>query len=152
MKCRIYRINRAMSLPSRAHSSDAGMDVYASEDAAFKPGETKLIPLGIIVEAPEGFHWKLFLRSSMACKRGFSLKNGVGIVDHEYSGIADEMKACIQAPECHHGYGYGPVFEIKAGERIGQILLEKNYEVEWDEQEDRAFAGPSRGGFGSSGQ
>jgi dUTP pyrophosphatase len=127
------------------------MDVYASETVVFKPGQTRLVPLGIIVEAPEGFHWKLFLRSSVGWKRGFSLANGVGIVDHEYAGPEDEMKACLKAPECHQGYGYGPFFEIKMGERIGQILLERNYEIEWDEQEDRDFAGATRGGFGSTG-
>lgn len=142
-KVRIYRICKDNPLPTQANPKDAGWDVYSSEDTVFKFGETKLVPLGIIAEAPEGFHFKLCLRSSMALKRGFRLSNGVGIVDHSYAGEKDEMKAILTSWNDED-------VVIKKGERIGQLLLERNYDIEWVEQVDSKFRGKSRGGFGSS--
>jgi len=140
---RIYRICKDNPLPNRAHDTDAGYDVYAAETVEFCKGETRLVPLGIIAEAPKGFHFKLCLRSSLAYKRKFMLANGVGIVDHSYAGENDEMKVIL--------YFKGDYEEIKKGERVGQLLLERNYNIEWDEQDSPDFRGGSRGGFGSTG-
>lgn len=168
MKCRIYRINKDNPLPKKAHPSDAGWDVYASEDVKFFEDQTKLVPLGIIAEAPAGFYWQLVLRSSMAIKRGFSLGNSIGVIDSSFAGEKDEIKAIIKAPTnfnslpnlsdrlCENGV-YDEVCSgkefimIKAGERIGQLILQKVIDFEWDEQEERNFAGESRCGFGSTG-
>lgn len=167
MKCRIYRINKNNPLPARAHSTDAGWDVYASEDVKFFEDQTKLVPLGIIAEAPVGFYWQLVLRSSMAIKRGFSLGNSIGIIDSSFSGEKDEIKAIIKAPAnfnslpnlsdrlCENGVcdkicSGKEYLMIKSGERIGQLILQKVIDFEWDEQEERDFVGQSRGGFGST--
>jgi len=143
---RIYRINKNNPLPSQANSGDAGMDVYCSETTIFKPGEKKAVPLGIIVEAPMGYHFKLCIRSSVAFKRGFKLVNSVGIIDSGFSGPEDEVKILLEAPS--------NIFEeviLEEGERLGQLLLEKNETIVWEEQEDRDFNKTSRGGIGSSG-
>lgn len=152
MKVKIYRIDKGNPVPSQANKNDAGWDLYASEDVIFDFGEIKLVPLGIIAQAPEGFHFKLCLRSSMAKKRGFILANGVGIIDSSYCGENDEIKALIKArviDKCDYTDDF-PI--IKKGERIAQLILERNNEIEWDEQEDRNFGGISRGGFGSTGK
>jgi dUTPase len=73
------------------------------------------------------------------------LANSVGVIDNLFSGPDDEIKMIIQ-----YTGGFFPDI-IKKGERVGQLILEKNNEIEWDEQEDRNFAQVSRGGFGSSG-
>jgi len=41
---------------------------------------------------------------------------------------------------------------IEEGERVAQLILEKNNEIEWDEQDVPNFVSSSRGGFGSTGQ
>jgi dUTP pyrophosphatase len=146
-KVRIFRINKNNPLPSQANTGDAGYDVYASEDILFSSGDVKLVPLGIIAEAPKGFHFKLCLRSSMAYKRGFRQPNAPGIIDHLYAGKDDEIKLMLEAPNLK----LDETVLIKEGERVGQLILEKNNPIEWDEQNDRDFVGKSRGGFGSSG-
>lgn len=164
MKVRIYRINKELPLPTYACGGDAGIDIYASEDVFFEPNEIKLVRTGIIAEAPEGFHFKLALRSSMARKRGFMLANGVGIIDSQFCGEQDEIQVLLKAPNSgfeiktewernEKGFmGYRRGCWIKTGERIAQLILEKNQEIEWEEQEERNFKGSSRGGFGSSGK
>ena len=146
MKCSIYRIHKDVSLPTKNKPSDAGWDVYSPEDFDIPAGVPTVVRLGIIVRAPEGFHWKLVLRSSAAFKRGFRLINSVGIIDSSYAGYGDEVGALLE----YSGYA-GSYGRISKGERVCQLLLEKNEEVEWVEEEDRNFAGSSRGGIGSSG-
>ena len=151
LKCKIYRINKSNPLPEQANWLDAGYDVFASENVEFGLGETKLVPLGIIAEAPKGYHFKLFIRSSIPYKRGFCIANSVGIIDSEYCGPKDEIQIMLRAPYA------GTKFDLRehvitAGERIGQLILERNVGIEWDEQDSPDFAESSRGGFGSSGE
>ena len=103
----------------------------------------------------------------MAYKKGFTLANSVGIIDNLYCGENDEIKVMLKAPEKgydlkqHYGTeekeNDGIIYTLSFGcfinksDRIAQLILEKNNEIEWEEQEDRNFAGKSRGGFGSSG-
>jgi dUTP pyrophosphatase len=147
MKIKIYRTCKDNPLPTQANPNDAGWDVYAAEDVEFLQGQTIMVSLGIIAQAPKGFHFKLCIRSSLS-RKGFLLANGVGIVDSKFCGPEDEMKMILRAPE---RLNYPPII-IKKGQRIGQLILEKNNDIEWDEQEDRNFGGESRGGFGSTGE
>jgi dUTP pyrophosphatase len=155
MKVRIYRICKDNPLPSQANSGDAGWDCYAAADVVFHSDEIKLVPLGIIAEAPQGFHFKLCIRSSMAWKRGYTILNAPGIVDATYSGEKDQIFAVMKSP-CLETAEYKGLdksnLTIKKGERVAQLILEKNNDIEWDEQDVPNFRSESRGGFGSSGQ
>lgn len=154
MKVRIYRLCKDNPLPTQGNQGDAGWDCYAAEDVVFYPNEIRLVPLGIIAEAPEGFHFKLCIRSSMAWKKGFQLVNGVGIIDHQFAGQKDQIHALMKAPsEGTIGMKglYMEDITIKKGDRIAQLILEKNNDIEWDEQDVPNFRETSRGGFGSTG-
>lgn len=155
MEVKIYRINESNPLPSQANENDAGYDVYVSKTTEFFPDQILLVPLGIIAQAPNGFHFKLCLRSSMGFKRGFTMPNSVGIIDSAYSGANDEIKIMLKAPSWEtmkHKNIKEEDLIIEEGERVGQLILEQNNKIEWVIQEDRNFAGKSRGGFGSSGK
>jgi dUTP pyrophosphatase len=145
MKVKIYRTCKKNPLPVQAHPGDAGFDVFSAEDSIFDINEIKMFSIGIIAQAPVGYHFKLCLRSSMGANRGFVIPNGFGIIDSGYAGPSDEMKMIL----LWTGKGEG---KIKKGERVGQLILEKNNDIEWEEQEDRNFSGENRGGFGSSGK
>ena len=145
-KVRIYRINKDNPLPTQANSGDAGFDIYVSGDYIFEPGDKKIVKTGIIAEAPYGFHFKLCIRSSVAYKRGLRLVNSVGVIDNQFCGPEDEIGLLMELPP----YAKEKVV-LEAGERAGQLILERNEFIVWDEQEDRNFAGKSRGGVGSSG-
>ena len=149
-RCRIHKLHGDLPLPAQANFGDAGWDLVAADTVTFDPLQIKLVPLGIIAEAPLGYHFKLFLRSSMA-KKGWSLANSVGIIDSSYAGPEDEIKALIRAPKPTWNNLATEYFTIERGQRICQLILEKNNDIVWDVQENRDFAGKSRGGFGSSG-
>ena len=146
MKLKIFRKDKDIPLPEKMTDLSAGMDVRAAEDVALNPNEAVMVPTGLIIQCPEGYHIKLFLRSSLAYKHRLMLGNGTGIIDEDYCGESDYIGLII------HSSNPKPIM-IEKGERIGQIMFEKNqFDVEWDEQDMPGFAGKSRGGFGSTGE
>ena len=44
---KIQKVTDAAIIPSYAHPGDAGVDLYAAEDAVLMPGERKLVRTGI---------------------------------------------------------------------------------------------------------
>lgn len=144
LKVKIYRENKNIPLPTKANNTDAGWDIYLPQNVFLKPGEWSLVDLGIICGAPEGYHFKLLLRSSAAVKRGLRQLNAVGVIDSLYCGPSDFWKIPIKNDTDKE-------LKLKAGERIAQMLLEKNEDFILEEQQNKDFAGKSRNGFGSTG-
>ena len=100
-------------LPIRAHPTDAGLDLAASETTHIAPGVVTLVPTGVAVAIPEGHVGILAARSSLAVKKAMTLANGVGIIDADYRG---EIKIPITPLDgCHN--------LIQAGTRIAQLLI-----------------------------
>ena len=126
------------SLPTRASSQAAGWDLASSCYVELKPGERKLVPLGISVELPAGCYGRIASRSSFAL-RGIDVAGGV--IDPDYRG---EVKIIL----VNNGMDD---LVINAGDRIGQLVLERFAVVE--AVSSRALSSTERGdgGFGSSG-
>ena len=100
-------------LPTRAHPTDAGLDLAASETTHIAPGVVTLVPTGVAVAIPEGHVGILAARSSLAAKKAMTLANGVGVIDSDYRG---EIKIpIIPLDGCHN--------LIQAGTRIAQLLI-----------------------------
>ncbi len=68
--------------------------------------------------------------------------NGVGIVDADYCGPADEIKIEVL------NFTQAPV-EVKRGDRLAQGVILSYARAEW--QELASAEAPTRGGFGSTG-
>ena len=99
--------------PTRAHPTDAGLDLAASETTHIAPGVVTLVPTGVAVAIPEGHVGLLAARSSLATKKSMTLANGVGIIDADYRG---EIKVPIVSLDgCHN--------LIQAGQKIAQLLI-----------------------------
>lgn len=143
MKARIRRLDPAVSLPTYQTSGAAGFDLAASQDMTIPPGEVRLVPTGLVVEVPEGHFLGVFARSSTPLKRGLMVANGVGVVDPDYSGPADEVKIEVV------NFTAAPV-TVRAGDRIAQGIVLPAVRLEWEEAE--VLRSESRGSFGSSGQ
>jgi dUTP pyrophosphatase len=95
-----------------------------------------------VIEVPEGMFLGIFARSSTPLKRGLMVANGVGVIDADYCGPADEVKVQVL------NFTSSPV-TIGAGDRIAQGLLLPITRVEWNEV--TTIDRDSRGGFGSTG-
>lgn len=100
-------------LPTRAHPTDAGLDLAASETTHIAPGVVTLVPTGIAVAIPDGYFGLLAARSSLAAKKAMTLANGVGVIDSDYRG---EIKIpIIPLDGCHN--------LIQAGQKIAQLII-----------------------------
>lgn len=138
---RITRLHAAAALPSAQTAGSAGFDLAASETMTVQPGEVALVPTGLVIAVPEGHFLGLFARSSTPLKRGLMVANGVGVVDSDYSGPADEIKIEV------FNFTAAPVI-VQAGDRLAQGILIPYTRAEWIEGTPEE--GASRGGFGST--
>src|SRR5436190_19273099 len=139
---RIRRIHRQAALPQYQSAGAAGFDLAASEDVVVGPGAVVLVPTGLVIEVPPGHFLGVFARSSTPLKRGLLVANGVGVVDSDYCGPADEIKIQVL------NFTAQPV-EIQAGDRLAQGLVLPFVRARWVE-DDTSRDGINRGGFGST--
>lgn len=130
--------------PRRTRATDAGYDISSIEDAIIEPHGTANIQTGIALAVPPGFYYTVDGRSSMAM-------NGVipfrGIIDSGYSGPL--MVALMNFSDIP--------YEIHKGDRIAQVILHKQYDMDMTVIEDFSPEYSSRGddgqaGFGSTGR
>ena len=138
---RIRRLRPDVTLPAYQTAESAGFDLAASEDVTIEPGEVALVPTGLVIEVPHGHFLGVFARSSTPLKRGLMVANGVGVVDPDYSGPADEVKIEVV------NFTGKPV-RVAKGDRIAQGLFIPVVQARWTEADEIRAA--SRGGFGST--
>lgn len=73
--------------PTRAHATDAGLDLYAHGKSSIPAHSAMLVDTGVSAAIPEGHVGLLFARSSLHGKfNGAHLANGVGVIDAAYRG------------------------------------------------------------------
>lgn len=112
------------------------------ESITINPGGRALIPTGLRVAIPEGYEIQVRPRSGLALKNGITLLNTPGTIDADYRGD-------IGVIVINHGT---EPFTIMAGDRIGQIVLNKVERIEWKEVNNLSDTIRGEGGFGSTGK
>jgi dUTP pyrophosphatase len=141
MSVRITRIHPDALLPEYQTADAAGFDLASVAEVTVEPGRVALIPTGLVIKVPFRMFLGIFARSSTPLKRGLMIANGVGVIDPDYCGAADEVKIAVV------NFTHEPV-TVRAGDRIAQGILLHAPHVEWVEG---VADEKSRGGFGSSG-
>lgn len=120
--------------PSYAKAGDGGMDVYAIEDVEIKPGETKIIPIGVKVALPLGYALLVHPRSGLSAKTKMRVANGIGLIDSGYRGeigvIIENIEPKYKDFEIDEdgkidkrSILYGSSMHIAKGERFAQLRL-----------------------------
>ena len=144
MKISIKRLTETAILPERGSAYAAGYDLFADlqESVLIQPHETKMIGTGLAMEIPEGYFGGIFARSGLSSKEGLRPANCVGVVDADYRG---EVKVAL------HNDGE-VVREVKAGQKIAQLVVVPFLGVEFDEVEELSETVRGVGGFGSTGK
>jgi dUTP pyrophosphatase len=139
----IQRLDPDLPLPVPAHLGDAGLDLYAREDAVIAArGGRLLMPTGVAVAIPHGYMGLAVPRSGLALKHGITLVNTPGIIDSGYRG---ELKVVMINTDPELDY------EVKRGDRVAQLIISRYDNVTWTEVSE--LSGFDRGGgFGHSGR
>ena len=133
------KLDKGAIAPTRAHTYDAGLDLYATVDCVIGVGNRHTFDTGVHVQIPEGFVG--FIKS----KSGLMVKHGMitdGTIDAHYTG---PIKVCL--------FNHGLVeYPVHAGDKIAQLvivpcMLPKLELVDSLEETDRGDKG-----FGSTGR
>ena len=130
-------------IPTYAHDGDQGADVYAVEDIIIEPRTFgNMVPTGLKMAIPHGWAISIRPRSGMSRNTPLRISNSPATIDQQYRG---EVRILFD------NFSDNPV-EIKAGERIAQFILEKNYRGNYTQVDSvEPNTGRGEGGFGSSG-
>lgn len=139
-KIKIKKLRPDVILPKYQTAGAAGMDFYSGEDYELKPGERRLFKLGFAIELEPGYEMQIRARSGWALKYGLTAANGIGNVDSDYR---DEVGIIL------YNAGQENVI-IKKGDRIGQGIVARYYQPEWEVVEEISLT-DRKGGFGSTG-
>lgn len=134
----------AVVLPKYETKGSAGMDVRANITEPITLGslERKLIPTGLKLSIPEGYEIQVRPRSGMALKHGITMLNTPGTIDSDYRGDIGLIVANLSNEE----------YIIQPQERLGQLVLNKIEQIEWEEVETLDTTERGAGGFGSTGK
>ena len=124
---RVKKLDAAAKLPERKTDGAAGYDISALSTTIVRPinaeDKATAIRTGLSFEIPEGYHMKVFLRSSIGLNTKIRLSNQTGIIDSDYRG---ELMLLVE------NLGRERVF-IAEGQRIAQLMIEKNVDISFVE-------------------
>lgn len=141
MQVVFHRLSPDVAVPDFKTPGACAFDICVNEEKILEPGERYLFSTGLIIAVPTGHALLLLSRSSNA-KKGLRLANSVGLVDQDYCGPNDEIKAFL------HNFGQEP-YHVQKGERLMQGLIVPYARAEFIEQIN--MTGNDRGGFGTTG-
>ena len=138
-----HRKNKGeVRLPLKQTKGSAGYDVYSPVDITVNPGAiSETIFLDFKAHFPDDMVLLFLPRSSMG-RKGVMLSNTIGVIDSSYANnpsndgnIGVQFYTLSKEP-----------FDIKAGDRVGQIML-----VKIGAFENQNSDAERTGGFGSTG-
>jgi dUTP pyrophosphatase len=140
MNVQITRLRPDIALPIYQTTGAAAFDLATADDHVIEARAAKRVGTGLVIATPSGYVLILTARSSLFSRKGLMLANGVGTIDADYCGPADELKLSLWNPSD------APVI-ITAGERLAQGLFIPIERAVWIEGQTASI---SRGGFGST--
>lgn len=80
-------------VPYKASEGSAGVDLRASASCLIYPGQTVLVPTGMRMAIPNGYHLEIRPRSGLSLKTRLRVVNSPGTIDSDYR---DEVKIILQ--------------------------------------------------------
>ena len=126
-------------MPTRAHSTDAGLDLYARECQIVTAKESATFDTGVHIQLPPG------TAGLLVSKSGLNVINDMtstGLIDEDYTG---SIKAKLYN---HGGYDY----RVNRGDKISQLVIIPVIKPELELAEELEETERGDGGFGSTGR
>ena len=132
-------LDEGAKMPTKAHDTDAGFDLYAPRAFTVLRGASTIINTGVHIEIPRGYVGFLKSKSGLNVKYGIT---GEGVIDAGYTGsIVCKL----------YNDGSNPV-RFEEGQKIIQIVFLPIPEVELELADSFEETERGDGGFGSSGK
>lgn len=140
---KVKKINSMAQFPKYKTVGSAGCDLCACIEMTKRidPGETFMVPTGLIFEIPAGYEGQVRSRSGLCLNTGLRVANSPGTVDSDYRG---EVKVILT--------NTGKVAEhINRDDRIAQIVFCPVERAEFIDVDSVSETERGDGGFGSTG-
>lgn len=138
----VKRLSPRAIIPSRSSELAAGYDLSAADDAIVPARGKALVMTDLVMAIPVGHYGRIAPRSGVAWK--FFIDTGAGVIDSDYRGNVGVLLFNHSDKD----------FQVKAGDRIAQLILEKISTppvVVLGNDEDFEPTIRGSGGFGSTG-
>lgn len=142
-------------LPHKVRQTDAGFDLFATEDIVLYPGQSGKTPLNVRLKLPINTYAEITTKSGLG-SRGHAVR--AGIIDEEYRGIINVIHSNVALIEGLDEDGlplmYTQPLVIKKGEKLAQLIMHPYSNQYFIEEVQELDMNTSRGegGFGSTGK
>ena len=142
MICKVFEQND-IKLPERSTKFSAGYDFKSLEDFDIEPNQVHIFKTGVKAKMDEDDVLLIFIRSSLAIKKGLQLANNVAVIDADYFSNPDNDGHIMIAIKNTSN----EIVSIKKGDKIAQGMFTK-YEITIDDRSSNERTG----GTGSTGR
>lgn len=149
------KVEEGGKLPFKKNPTDAGFDVFATEDIVLYPGQVKKHPLNIRLKLPPGTWAEITTKSGLGAKGQLVY---AGVIDEEYRGIVHVIMTNVNIIQELDSDGL-PLMRtepivIKKGEKVAQMIMNPYNSQFFVEEVSELDTNTSRGegGFGSTGK
>lgn len=137
MKMKVV-LDPGANIPTRAHKTDAGLDLYATSGGWIFPFCRKAFDTGVHVDIPENHVGFLTSKSGLMDKQGITSR---GTIDSGYTGS-------IRAVLFNHSWKF---IRIKPHQKITQLVILPIITPDPDVVDSLETTDRGEGGFGSTG-
>ena len=133
------KLDPSAIMPTRAHETDAGLDLYATEEKTIPAHGSAVFDTGVHVELPSGTVGMLKSKSGLNVKHDLT---GEGVIDAGYTGS-------IHVKMYNHGE---KPYTVGRGDKIIQLVVMPIIIPEWELVDDLNMTERGNNGFGSTGR
>ena len=135
----VKKIRNKAAIPRRGTEDAAGYDIVSAEETIVPSKGKTVVKTGISIAVPDGCYGRLAPRSGLAVKK--HIDAGAGVIDADYRGEIGVVLFNHSEED----------FQIKQGDRIAQLILEKIETPPVKETADLPSTVRGKEGFGSTG-
>ena len=144
MEIRIKKLNDNAVIPTKAHSTDAGFDLYCTSREMDWEKRQLICHIGLAFEIPDGYVGLIFPRSSVSNKP-LMMANAVGVIDSGYRGEVTAKFNITGMREFYTNY-------YRVGDKIAQMIIIPYPEISFIESDELSDSERGSGGYGSTGR
>lgn len=134
-----YILDEGAFVPTRAHETDAGLDLYAKETQIIPARESAIFDTGVHIELPPDTVGMVKSKSGLNVKYGLTSE---GVIDEGYTG------SIVVKMYNHSGYDY----KVNAGDKISQLVILPCIKPTLERVDALDVTERGVGGFGSTGR
>lgn len=132
------KLDQGAFMPTRAHDTDAGLDLYATERQIVPAKESAKFDTGVHIQLPTGTVGMLKSRSGLNVNHGITSE---GVIDVGYTG-AIKVKL-------YNNSGYDYI--VNRGDKISQLVILPILTPDLELVDELETTERGNGGFGSTG-